>query len=110
MCLASTTSCTVRTCLKASGCSRFPTIGFMRTTRARVGEFGVAQPPVWSQSGSGLIAALPTTTETRLKEHVKKTVGMWKYPRWIEVVDGLPKTATGKIQRFKLREQESKPA
>jgi 4-hydroxybenzoate-CoA ligase len=29
---------------------------------------------------------------------------MWKYPRWIEFVDGLPKTATGKIQRFKLRE------
>ena len=27
----------------------------------------------------------------------------WKYPRWIEFVDGLPKTATGKIQRFKLR-------
>jgi 4-hydroxybenzoate-CoA ligase len=42
--------------------------------------------------------------ETRLKEHVKKTVGMWKYPRWIEVVEALPKTATGKIQRFKLRE------
>ena len=42
--------------------------------------------------------------EGRLKEHVKKTVGMWKYPRWIEVVDALPKTATGKIQRFKLRE------
>ena len=29
---------------------------------------------------------------------------MWKYPRWIEFVDGLPKTATGKIQRFKLRD------
>ena len=42
--------------------------------------------------------------EGRLKEHVKKTVGMWKYPRWIEIVDALPKTATGKIQRFKLRE------
>jgi 4-hydroxybenzoate-CoA ligase len=28
---------------------------------------------------------------------------MWKYPRWIEVVEALPKTATGKIQRFKLR-------
>jgi 4-hydroxybenzoate-CoA ligase len=39
-----------------------------------------------------------------LKEHVKARAGMWKYPRWIEVVDGLPKTATGKIQRFKLRE------
>ena len=30
--------------------------------------------------------------------------GPWKYPRWIEFVDSLPKTATGKIQRFKLRE------
>ena len=29
---------------------------------------------------------------------------MWKYPRWITFVEGLPKTATGKIQRFKLRE------
>jgi 4-hydroxybenzoate-CoA ligase len=39
-----------------------------------------------------------------LKEHVKSSVGAWKYPRWIEVVDALPKTATGKIQRFKLRD------
>ncbi len=42
--------------------------------------------------------------EDILKEHVKKSAGMWKYPRWIEIVDSLPKTATGKIQRFKLRE------
>ena len=41
-----------------------------------------------------------------LQEHVKAQVGAWKYPRWIEFVDGLPKTATGKIQRFKLRDQE----
>ncbi len=39
-----------------------------------------------------------------LKEHVKAKVGAWKYPRWIEFVDELPKTATGKIQRFKLRD------
>jgi 4-hydroxybenzoate-CoA ligase len=39
-----------------------------------------------------------------LKNHVKTTAGLWKYPRWVEVVDALPKTATGKIQRFKLRE------
>src|SRR4051794_40617995 len=39
-----------------------------------------------------------------LKEHVKQKIGAWKYPRWIEVVDSLPKTATGKIQRFKLRD------
>jgi len=38
-----------------------------------------------------------------LKDHVKDAIGQWKYPRWIEFVDDLPKTATGKIQRFKLR-------
>jgi 4-hydroxybenzoate-CoA ligase len=39
-----------------------------------------------------------------LKEHVKQKIGPWKYPRWIETVASLPKTATGKIQRFKLRD------
>ncbi|MSP01650.1 MAG: benzoate-CoA ligase family protein [Acetobacteraceae bacterium] len=39
-----------------------------------------------------------------LKSHVKQRIGVWKYPRWIEFVDGLPKTATGKIQRFRLRD------
>ncbi|MBM2575956.1 benzoate-CoA ligase family protein [Jannaschia sp. Os4] len=38
-----------------------------------------------------------------LKDHVKDRIGKFKYPRWVEVVDDLPKTATGKIQRFKLR-------
>ena len=36
---------------------------------------------------------------------MKRTVGPWKYPRWIEFVDSLPKTATGKIQRFMLRDR-----
>ncbi|HET7889590.1 MAG TPA: benzoate-CoA ligase family protein [Bradyrhizobium sp.] len=40
-----------------------------------------------------------------LKEYVKQKIGVWKYPRWIETVEALPKTATGKIQRFKLRDQ-----
>lgn len=39
-----------------------------------------------------------------LKDHVKARIGLWKYPRWVSVVDELPKTATGKIQRFKLRD------
>jgi 4-hydroxybenzoate-CoA ligase len=39
-----------------------------------------------------------------LKAHVKDRIGVWKYPRWIDFVDSLPKTATGKIQRFRLRE------
>ena len=38
-----------------------------------------------------------------LRDFVKERIGKWKYPRWIEPVDDLPKTATGKIQRFKLR-------
>ncbi len=38
-----------------------------------------------------------------IKPFVKERIGKWKYPRWVEVVDELPKTATGKIQRFKLR-------
>ena len=43
--------------------------------------------------------------EAELQEHVKAQVGPWKYPRWIEFVESLPKTATGKIQRFKLRDE-----
>jgi 4-hydroxybenzoate-CoA ligase len=39
-----------------------------------------------------------------LQDHVKARVGKWKYPRWVEILTDLPKTATGKIQRFKLRE------
>ena len=38
-----------------------------------------------------------------LRQHVKTQLAPWKYPRWIEFIDELPKTATGKIQRFKLR-------
>jgi 4-hydroxybenzoate-CoA ligase len=43
-----------------------------------------------------------------LRTHVKERAGAWKYPRWIEVRSELPKTATGKIQRFKLRQEEAK--
>ncbi|MEO8302790.1 MAG: benzoate-CoA ligase family protein [Betaproteobacteria bacterium] len=38
-----------------------------------------------------------------LRQHVKAHLAPYKYPRWIEFIDELPKTATGKIQRFKLR-------
>jgi benzoate-CoA ligase len=38
-----------------------------------------------------------------LKLHVKEKLAPYKYPRWLEFVAELPKTATGKIQRFKLR-------
>jgi 4-hydroxybenzoate-CoA ligase len=38
-----------------------------------------------------------------LKQHVKASIGPWKYPRWIVFTDALPKTATGKIRRHMLR-------
>ena len=48
--------------------------------------------------------------EAELKSFVKDKLAPYKYPRQIAFVPDLPKTATGKIQRFKLREQETKPA
>ena len=55
--------------------------------------FVVTKPAV------GVSAALAET----LKQHVKDRLAPYKYPRWIEFVPELPKTATGKIQRYKLR-------
>jgi benzoate-CoA ligase len=46
-------------------------------------------------------------TEAELQAFVKEKLAPYKYPRFIEFVAELPKTATGKIQRFKLREMET---
>ena len=45
-------------------------------------------------------------TDAELKSFVKERLAPYKYPRLIEFIEELPKTATGKIQRFKLRERE----
>jgi len=44
-----------------------------------------------------------SATAEELQAHVKSLLAPYKYPRWIQFVQELPKTATGKIQRFKLR-------
>jgi benzoate-CoA ligase family protein len=41
-----------------------------------------------------------------LQNHVKSKLAPYKYPRWVEFVDELPKTVTGKIQRFRLRAKQ----
>jgi 2-aminobenzoate-CoA ligase len=46
----------------------------------------------------------------RLQDHVKATIAPYKYPRAIEFVDSLPKTQTGKVQRFVLRRLEEERA
>ncbi|WP_448956369.1 AMP-binding protein [Labrys neptuniae] len=42
-------------------------------------------------------------TIKRLQDHVKATIAPYKYPRSVRFIDALPKTPTGKIQRFRLR-------
>lgn len=42
-----------------------------------------------------------------LQDHVKATIAPYKYPRAVELVAELPKTATGKLQRFRLKEKPS---
>jgi 2-aminobenzoate-CoA ligase len=43
-------------------------------------------------------------TRKILQDHVKATIAPYKYPRSVKFIDALPKTQTGKIQRFRLRE------
>jgi 2-aminobenzoate-CoA ligase len=38
-----------------------------------------------------------------MQDHVKSSIAPYKYPRAIEFMDALPRTETGKLQRFKLR-------
>jgi benzoate-CoA ligase len=49
------------------------------------------------------------TLACALQEHVKSKLAPYKYPRWIDFRTELPKTATGKIQRFKLRAESHHP-
>ncbi len=50
------------------------------------------------------VAGAPALADI-LKSHVKDRLAPYKYPRWVEFIPELPKTATGKIQRFKLRQK-----
>ncbi len=54
-----------------------------------------------------VLKAGQTATEAELKAFVKDRLAPYKYPRSIEFIAELPKTATGKIQRFKLRDSEA---
>jgi benzoate-CoA ligase len=69
---------------------------------------------VGTADGNGLVKpkafvvlkdGVPPTPERaeQLKAFVKEAIAPFKYPRWVEFVSELPKTSTGKIQRFKLR-------
>jgi benzoate-CoA ligase len=44
--------------------------------------------------------------ETEIKEFVKGELAHYKFPRWVHFVSDLPKTATGKVKRFELKQLE----
>jgi 4-hydroxybenzoate-CoA ligase len=64
---------------------------------------GLLKPRAFIVLTEAGLAIGPAALQEMLKAHVKTQCGPWKYPRWIETVEALPKTATGKIQRFRLR-------
>jgi acyl-coenzyme A synthetase/AMP-(fatty) acid ligase len=79
---------------------------------ALVSHEACSKPP-WSARKTSRSSSSPRPTSSSspasrravedLQAYVKSKLAPYKYPRWIEFATELPKTATGKIQRFKLR-------
>ena len=65
-------------------------------------ERGLVKPKAFIVPRAGVEA--DAVLAAALQEFVKDRLAPFKYPRWIEFAGDLPKTATGKIQRFKLRQ------
>ena len=62
---------------------------------------GLTKPKAFVVLRSGLATTHETARD--IQAFVKANIAPFKYPRWVEIVDEIPKTATGKIQRFRLR-------
>src|SRR5580692_7393044 len=69
---------------------------------ARDDENGLTKPAAYVVVNDDFVASDQLTRE--LQDWVAERIGAYKRPRWIEFLPELPKTATGKLQRFKLRE------
>jgi 4-hydroxybenzoate-CoA ligase len=65
---------------------------------------GLIKPKAYVVLGDCAASESDQALYEELKVHVKRTIGPWKYPRWIVFVDNLPRTPSGKLQRFLLRE------
>ena len=68
----------------------------------RADEDGLIKPEAWIVLAEGQTAS--EGLSEALATHCKAGLARYKYPRWVRYVDALPKTATGKIQRYKLRD------
>ncbi len=71
-------------------------IGAPDSARGRIVEAYVVLAEGW---------AADARTVKKLQDHVKDTIAPYKYPRSVRFIDALPKTQTGKIQRFRLRQE-----
>ena len=60
-------------------------------------------PPAPSDHRQGLPPELDAVLARALQDYVKETIAPFKYPRAIEFVSSLPRTESGKLQRFELR-------
>ena len=68
----------------------------------REDDAGLIKPEAWVVRADGAEDS-EAALQQELHDHIKASLAPYKYPRWWKFVDALPKTATGKIQRFKLR-------
>ena len=62
----------------------------------------------WGERPKAFVILRPghTATEVEILAHVRSRIAHFKAPREVEFVNALPKTSTGKIQKFELREKE----
>jgi fatty-acyl-CoA synthase len=62
----------------------------------------------WGERPKGFVVLADgkSATEDELIEHVKSKIARYKAPKAVEIVEELPKTSTGKVQKFELREKE----
>ena len=75
---------------------------------ARDDEAGLAKPAAYVVLRKEIAPSEQLACE--LQAFVAERIGGYKRPRWIEFLPELPKTATGKLQRFKLRERQLHPS
>jgi len=68
---------------------------------------GIAQtvPVASAKPATSTSAALPQLTAAEIVEHVRGQIARYKAPRDVQFVAALPKTSTGKVQKFELREK-----
>ena len=67
--------------------------------RRREDRDGLVKPMAFTSSCAGM---RPVPSSAELQQFVRERLAEYKRPRWVEFLSELPKTATGKIQRFKL--------